>query len=366
MKIGIISMQRVINYGSFLQSYALKALVERLGHDAVFVDIKPGKQVSSKTNTKKEISKDHLLKRCSHVLFKKKRSKLFNERYFPSIGIDKPVNEEICDCLIIGSDEVFNCCQPSKWGFSTQLFGNTEVPSFSYAASCGYSDYSKALTLGLVDDLKSSLQKMESISVRDQNTSNFVESIMGVTPLQHLDPVLVYDWRTESIHCKSFKNYILVYAYDNRINDEKEIKAIRAFAKSQNKKLISFGVYQRWCDRNIICSPLELLKHFQDADYVITDTFHGTVLSIKLNKQFATIVRDSNRNKLHDLLSKFNLQDREVSSIDHLEKQVMVPIDYIPVNDKIDVEAKRTIAYLQESIHKALKKDNHYGKSICK
>ena len=78
MKVGILSMQRVINYGSFLQAYALKNLIESLGHEAYFVDVKKGRQLGSvvKSNShgqadislkirgdRHEISKDKC-KRC--------------------------------------------------------------------------------------------------------------------------------------------------------------------------------------------------------------------------------------------------------------------------------------------------------------
>ena len=45
MRVGIISMQRVYNYGSFLQAYALKKTVESLGHECEFIDIKPGREI---------------------------------------------------------------------------------------------------------------------------------------------------------------------------------------------------------------------------------------------------------------------------------------------------------------------------------
>ena len=142
----------------------------------------------------------------------------------------------------------------------------------------------------------------------------------------------------------------MIYAYDNRINNETEIKAIKSFAKKYNKQLISFGLYQRWCDKNIMCTPFELLSYFDSADYVITDTFHGTVISIKRNKQFATIVRDSNSNKLCDLLSRFDLEERQVSSITSLEDIITKAIDYDPINILLEAEKERSIEYLHSNL----------------
>lgn len=351
MKTGIISMQRVINYGSFLQAYALKSMIESFGNSVAFVDIKKGRQVVPHLTNKRQFGVDrYILKRVEHVVFKKNRQKLFRETFFSAIGINTPVEESECDNIVIGSDEVFNCCQPSEWGFSSQLFGNTEVPSVTYAASCGYSNYPHIEALGLNDEIRDALGRMKAISVRDNNTYQFVKQLTGAAPLQHLDPVLVYDWKKEIWPQERFKNYILIYAYDNRINNEDEIRAIKAFAKKHNKKLISFGVYQRWCDRNVICNPFELLSYFDGADYVITDTFHGTVISIKRNKQFVTIVRDSNKNKLSDLLSKFGLIDREITAMEELESIITTSIDYIPVNRIISVESKRSLDYLRENL----------------
>lgn len=354
MKIGILSMQHVINYGSFLQAYALKSMIEAQGHEAHFVNIRNGRKIcegKSSTGRRRMVIDKHLLKRVEHVMFQKKRRKAFEEEFFPLIGIDQPVAEESCDMVVIGSDEVFNCCQPSRWGFSRQLFGDMCVPAISYAASCGYTTYEKAAEYAIVDELSDALGKLKAISVRDNNTSDFIRQVLSKEPVQHLDPVLAYDWKDVVKPArKKFRNYILVYAYDNRIQDEKEIAAIRKFAREHKKQLISFGVYQRWCDKNVMCSPFELLSYFDEADYVVTDTFHGTVISIKRNKKFATIIRDSNRNKLEDLLCRFNLQNRRVMSMEELGSVLEARIDYSAVNERIRAESQRTVAYLQSNL----------------
>ena len=346
-------MQRVINYGSFLQAYALRRTIERLGHETAYVDIKKGQQLILSANEKssgKTIKVTELPKRIDHVLFKKHREKLFREKLFVEHGINTPKEETELDMLVVGSDEVFNCLQKSPWGLSLQLMGDTTIPAISYAASCGYTTLEKLNEIGVTDKVANALRKYKTISVRDLNSANVVREISGVKPQIHLDPVLIYNWNTEiSKEECSFKNYILVYGYDNRINNAEEISAIKSFAKKHGKKLISFGVYQRWCDRNVLCNPFQLINYFMNADYVITDTFHGTVLSIKCNRQFATIIRESNKNKITDLLSRFKLDGRAVE-IDRLESILQTPIDFSNVNATIDAERKRTIEYLDTNI----------------
>ncbi len=350
MKIGILSMQNVINYGSFLQAYALKRTIESLGHNVTFINIRPGEQIvikgrdSSKHQPKRY---NKILKRVYHVLFEKKRKSDFKSKYFPIIGINKPSQESECDMIVIGSDEVFNCCQPSQWGFSTQLLGDTEVKSITYAASCGYTTYESVCHYGMSTNVTNALKKLSGISVRDDNTKQFVYELLSVIPEEHLDPVLIYDWQKEVKPQSRFKDYILIYSYDNRINNDAEINAIKAFAKKHRKKLISFGVFQRWCDQNVMCTPFELLAYFDGADYVITDTFHGTVISIKRGKQFATIIRDSNKNKLSDLLNRFGLNERELRDMKMLEDVITKRIDYDSIIKQIDAESARSVDYLQ-------------------
>lgn len=350
MNIGIISMQKVINYGSFLQAYALKRIIEDLGHEANFIDIIPGEKIVHKSEqpANQRIKLDGLLKRIEHVLFAKKRKKLFQKNYFPMIGIDNPVHEEECDMLVIGSDEVFNCCQESEWGVTYQLFGKTKRPTITYAASAGYSSLSLIKQMGIESKIQDALRMLIAISVRDDNTALIIKN-MGYDCEKHVDPVLIYNWDNSVPTLKhKYHDYILVYGYDNRINNDLEIAEIRKFAKQKGKQLISFGVYQRWCDKNVLCSPLELVSYFDHADYIITDTFHGTVISIKRNKKFATLIRDTNRNKILDLLETFNLKDRAVRDVSNLAEIIEQDIDYRQINDIVGLEANKSISYLKK------------------
>lgn len=354
MRIGILSMQRVINYGSYLQAYGLKKILEQLGFDVYFVDIKEGYQIVKTKNVNNNVSsifQKSLLKRVQHVLFKKRRMRLFHNVYFPEIGIDNPVREEDCDIIVIGSDEVFNCCQPSSWGVSLQLFGDTKRPAISYAASAGYSSLERMDELGIKQSVTTALKNLKSISVRDSNTYEMIKAV-GLDCQKNLDPVLIYDWnRTIGHFRRKLSNYILVYGYDNRINNELEIAAIKDFAKEKNLKLYSFGVYQRWCDRNVLCSPLELISYFDNADFIITDTFHGTAISIKRNKKFVSIVRDTNKNKVLDLLTVFGLKDRLVDSPDLISSIITEEIDYDRINTIIASETKKSIDYLNNNLN---------------
>ncbi|MGN0647446.1 MAG: polysaccharide pyruvyl transferase family protein [Oscillospiraceae bacterium] len=355
MKIGIISMQRIYNYGSFMQSYALKRLVESLGHDVVFVDIKPGRQLEPvKRDTISKIKllfsklDRYALKRIEHHYQDKKMFAIFKQVLKDELGVDAFIDNEHCDVVIIGSDEVFNCTQVGKpFGFTSHLFGD-EVNAekvISYAASFGHTNMDDLKKYRIDEEVGQYLRNFSAISVRDKNSLELVKQLSGIEAFEHMDPVIVGDF-DDRIPKPRLRDYIAVYAYGNRIKTKEEINAIKEFARKRNKKLVAVGMYQMWCDINVVGTPFEIVGYIKHADFVITDTFHGCVFSIKYQKQFAAFVRESNRNKLTDLLSRFALDDRIISSVEFLENVVCKPMDKDKIKNRINEETKRSTDYL--------------------
>ena len=93
-----------------------------------------------------------------------------------------------------------------------------------------------------------------------------------------------------------------------------------------------------------------MLAYIRNADFIITDTFHGTVFSIKYNKQFATLVRPDNTNKLYDLLNRLKKKDRIIKTFDELDELFEQPVDYVETNAIIESEKKHTRQYLENAI----------------
>ena len=140
------------------------------------------------------------------------------------------------------------------------------------------------------------------------------------------------------------RDYILVYAYEGRTESEPEIHAVRDFAARHKLKVIAAGgggAYHAWCDDNIVVSgPFDLLSLFRDAAFVVTDTFHGSIFSMKFAKQFAVFLRapnefGSNYNKVHFLLHQFGMESRIIDNPSDINDILTTPPPYDVFNKRL-------------------------------
>mgnify|MGYP000780584088 FL=1 len=110
--------------------------------------------------------------------------------------------------------------------------------------------------------------------------------------------------------------------------------------------MIALGFYQPFCDEYILAKPLEVLAYVKNAAYVVTDTFHGTVFSIKYQIPFATIIRESNKQKLGDLLELFHLTGRKVTCLSKLPEILEAKMDLTNIRDILAKERESSLSYL--------------------
>lgn len=365
-KIGILSMQRIKNYGSVLQAYALKSIVEELGHSVEFVDYNVEKPLVKNTKKQGKIAKGleslkgkALLKhKIQYILHKRN----FEKKYFKILNLsDKPNFQAKVDTLIIGSDEVFNCIQSNEnVGYSLELFGKDNNASnvITYAASFGNTTIEKIDRYSKRKELSGLLKNIKSISVRDDNSYKIIKELTGKDSVQNLDPVLIYEFMKKDklipkINVK--EKYIIVYAYSKRIRND-EARVIHEFAKKNNLKVYAIGGVQEYVDKFVDCSPFEVLAYFKNAEYIVTDTFHGSIFSIINHKKFVTLVRKSygenygNEEKLTDLLKNLKLNDRMLYDIKELEDKINSDINYSEVEKILDIEKEKTKNYLKENL----------------
>ena len=130
MKIEILSMQNVNNFGSLLQSYSLSKILREMGHEVYFIDIERresdynllGKLHNRYESEREGASLKSKLKKIDRYTLNRLRIKktsalqdqLFHEFRYDVLDIKQKIDH--ADYCIIGSDEVFNCLSASAWG----------------------------------------------------------------------------------------------------------------------------------------------------------------------------------------------------------------------------------------------------------
>lgn len=358
-------MQRIANYGSFLQAYGLKHILEDLGCDVQFVDYHPGETLipaGGGTGIKRKISKVLEVFKYAAPLKEKikfiKYKKNYAKNYYPYLGLGEMNYAPVLDVLVIGSDEVFNCVQNNtNVGFSPELFGvgNKAKKVITYAASFGNTTVEKLKKYGVKEQVASWLKNIDFISVRDSNSGCVVSELTSKEPLYNLDPVLAYDFigKCNDIPVSVPKdNYMILYGYAGRFNEE-ECKKIRKYADSKGLKIFCIGGVQDACDKFIDCNPFQVIAYFQNADCVVTDTFHGTILSVIAHRHFASVVRRTgygNSEKMTDLLYRLGLEDRIVGDLEKVGSKIDETINYEKVDEIIKAERNRSYEYLQRNM----------------
>lgn len=345
-KFGIITHYGVHNHGAVLQLTALirvlaskgieaKALQFDKNYDFMDRSLHAKYQISLKSiPVYFEFIKERGIGNFIYNLRKRKALDRFKQ-YNNLIG-DYYTASPGLDCVIVGSDEVFAL----HTGANLPFFGHA-LPTdnvIAYAGSFGPTTVADIDRLHCREFISSGLGAMKELTVRDANSADVVENLLGKRPPIVVDPVILYGYKEEiaSLPAPKEKNYLLVYAYDNRMNDPEEVRAIKEYAKSKGLKTLSPGFYHSWCDINVDVDPVNLLGYFKNATEVVTDTFHGSVMSIITGAKFAVKTRDSNHFKLSNLLAEYGISDRIFTDWDKLPETMAPDIDYIKVNAEVE------------------------------
>lgn len=361
MKVYILSMQQVNNYGSVLQAYSLKKMIESLDHEVKFLAIEKGtSDILTLQCEKNDIDKkdDSWIKtqwtRVKGKIRGRKLRQVFSE-FRNSTGLNSSMGNEHFDTCVIGSDEVFNCLQKSKWGFSPQLFGEVKSAEkiITYAASCG-STKADNLSNELREAIKNAMLNLSVVSVRDENTAKFVQAVTGKTFVYNLDPVAVGNFDEEirevTVASKLPEKYCIVYSYSERFSEPNEIKAISEYCRAKGLKIVAPFGRQKWIPTYETLTPFELLKAFQKAECIVTDTFHGTLFGAKFGKKMAILIRKSNRNKLEDLTQRLQIQDHVITDISQLSKVLERDLNKEMISEILKLERVRSLEYLKENL----------------
>ena len=360
MKIGILTHYDVNNQGAQLQMYALYSKLKDLGHTPKILTYKKNFDFELEHKLKYQVStksvpyylKNYLIKKGIGLTFHNAIKYLKNKEFRLNRFSHEHYATADIDMAIIGSDEVFSL----ESGINFMMYGhavNTENV-ISYAPSFGQTDIKRIDKYHCRDLIVSGLSKFKVISARDENTAKLVEQLIGIKPVIVCDPVALYGFKNISLEKVKLpkQKYLVVYAYDRHMI-ENEVDAIKAYTRRHNLITVSPGTYHRWCDKNITCNCIEWIEFFRRAEAVITDTYHGTIVSAITNVPMAIYVRNKiNSNKLEDLINRLDINDRRLPEINehNIEKVFSKKLDTNKINKTIEDMRKKGEDYLIKAI----------------
>lgn len=344
VKIGILTFHDGINYGAYLQTYALHNFLLKNGYDNEIINYKSPTFTFNEYKCflwfKKPVNLyNNILK---IIEFKRAHRKLKRtKRIFTS----KALERKYFDVVIIGSDSVWNYSNNLS-GFEPVYFskGLRSRNLLSYAASFGPDTYGD----NYPEPITSLLKRFDFISVRDANSQKMVEGLTGQKATVVLDPTLLYDFEQETVQCK-YDNFVLIYSLGLANH---QIEEIIKLAKKANKIVISIGYKNKGADLNIIAaSPFEWVGFFKKADFIVTSMYHGVLFSMKYNKQFCTSIAPYRKSKLQQFLIDLELQDRIVRQPSEILRAFSSKIDYAGVNEKINQRRIISENFLKDAIN---------------
>lgn len=362
MKVSVITLQNIKNYGSMLQAYATQELLKDKGFDVEIIDYtRPVAKFwnhilaySTKNNIFCRVIKTLILFPTElryAILWKSFKKKYLNSSSFSYTTNDElKSNPPIADIYCSGSDQVWN----SGWngGLLREFFLDfvpKDKPKYALASSIGMNQFNEAEK----KELKSLLQDFKAISVRETSAVEMIKGL-GIDNVQAvIDPTLTKDasfWKKLATSPKRKKPYILIYQLgkDHRIDE---------FAKFLNKKsgievvriCIRYDNIFRFGKSILIPSFEEFLTLFANASYVITDSFHATCFSINFNRKFWCILPNMYQGRIVDLLTMVNEKQRIVPT-DYTNIDVDRDINYNYVNQVIAEQRKNTVAFYNKLV----------------
>ena len=349
MKIGILTFHRALNYGAFLQCFALKKTVESLGHDVEIIDYWPDAHAQVYAGFNKTLFKHcNMIGKLNMLIdwtfsYKKRlsRRKSFEKLWAEQLGLTNiqtllthnELRNVKKDIVLYGSDQIWwKSTIIGYEGFDDAYWGQhipDMVRKVSYGASMG-----------------------SAVSVRESGLKLTLNSFCNIPITTVLDPTLLLskeEWSKYSIAPRVDVPYILLY---NLMSSPAAIEMATTLSKKHGYKVVEItaSVDYKKHGKNIVqtASPFEFIGWIKKAAFVVTSSFHGTAFSIIFERPFVSMGMKNNSGRVASLLKSLCIEDRIVSGINISEDD----IDYTNVKDLLSHEREKSLTFLNHSILK--------------
>lgn len=364
MKIGIVTQPLLRNYGGILQNYALQTVLRKLGQEPVTIDyiwnlhwyqyfisflktiilwFIPGHR--RKFEKFKPIRKENKI-----ADFVSENIATTEYVYHYRRSILKRYN---FSAVITGSDQVWRPkYNPDLKDMYLDFVKNDKILKIAYAASFGTS--SKEYSEKNIRDCAAAAKKLSSVSVRELSGVNLCKEYFGIKAVNVLDPTLLLqkeDYLKLTRQIPTYRTkYIGVYILDN--------KALYQEISKNISRNINVNHIRNIIGKDRSLSPSEWIALFRDAEFIITDSFHGTVFSIIFQKPFITFYNHSRgADRFKSLLAPLGLMNRLIGQ----ECQNMTNFSNSPINwpkaaEILEKGRKESIMFLEESLNLDIQK----------
>ena len=366
MKIGILTITPNIGYGGIMQAYALQTILKKLGNEVEIINYRH--KIGYKTKAKfflksvyKVFIKGEFAKFSLNddYLYRAQKVSEFHQKYLNLSELVKTSKEFRClanrkyDCIIVGSDQVWRP-QYVVNIYDYYLDGiRKEIYKMSYAASFGVNEwqYSKEQTRRCAKLLK----EFGYISVRERSGIKLIADNLSENFKVDwdLDPtLLIYqnDYASLIQNVPKNKNTLFTYILDPTFDKSQVVNKI---SKDLNLGINEFNTRAEngmGVELKLrVAPPVETwISGFRDADFIVTDSFHGMVFSIIFNKPFVVYINPNRgTERFTSLLSMLGLLDRMITCSTGLNQSLLSDtIVWNKVNDVINIKRKEIMSKL--------------------
>lgn len=375
MKIGIVTLPFNWNYGGILQTFALQVALKELGHDAVTINrntvmmsFKMKVLSFVRRSILKVVFRKDVVVRTWPLKRELKRIRNNTDRFiaeniettdlFHSEADFNKIDKYEFGAFISGSDQVWRPkYSPSLENhFLGFLSENSKTKRVAYAASFGvdnweFSDKETASCSKLA-------KKYDAISVREDSAIELCEKQLGVKSQLVLDPTMLVAKETymklvQEDGIGKMPGNLFNYVLD--LTSEKEQFINQAASKLG---LVTFSSSARGIFRDLgkkrlnecVFPPVtQWIRSFMDAEFVITDSFHGTAFSIIFNKPFISIGNKKRGiTRFTSLLTMLGLENRLIFDFGEASlNKLYEKIDFEAVNITLAEKKEESLNFLK-------------------
>ena len=364
MKVVIVTLHRVYNYGSALQAYATQKIFDKAGFETEIVDyITPQR-------TKKQIMKNAaagsnagmssaaykffkrfsvMLKEMTFGRFVEKNLHL-TKQYITAEDLEKDPPQ--ADIYVTGSDQTWNSQynEGVDRGFFL-AFAPKGKMKISFVSSFG----KEHLNEDEVKETRPYISEYKKLSVREDSALSVLHQLGRDDGIQLIDPTLQLtkeEWlnlASPRLVKEPYLILMLLYNEDNHateyarmIADKKGLKLVKISWEMKKPPMVDKLFTHR--------SPADFLSLFANADFVVTNSFHGLAFSINFERQFVVVPRNEFNSRIDSLLMLCGLTNRLVQTEEAALMESNRVVSYDQVNQILSEERKRANQFIIEAI----------------